>query len=71
MQSPDSMLTGRPHTFHVCALAGTCAACGDKRSDNWIVREDWMNRLAPEALCPECLAALARRRAMARCATAS
>ena len=68
MQSTQSVV-GRHHMFHVCASAGTCAACGDLRSENWIVREDYMHRLQPEALCPGCLAALRRNR-MAKSAAA-
>lgn len=59
MQSPELMSQGPMHTLHVCTATGTCAACGDDRSENWIVREDWMDRFTPETLCKDCLAALA------------
>jgi hypothetical protein len=60
MESTETINVGRHQTFHVCASAEACTACGDDRSENWIVREDYMYRLAPETLCPECLSALRR-----------
>ena len=55
MQSIQSVTA---HKFHVFPPAGTCAACGDRRTDNWLIHEDWMKRLAPETLCSDCVAAL-------------
>jgi hypothetical protein len=58
MQSTQSVTA---HKFHVYPKLGTCAACGDVQSDNWLIREDWMWRLAPETLCPNCVAELRKR----------
>ena len=54
----DSALLAQAHTFHVCTATGPCAACGHHSLDIWLIREEWMDRLAPESLCDECLAAL-------------
>ena len=58
MQSPELISPGLTHMLHVCAATGTCAACGDDHTENWIVREDWMDRFTPETLCKACVAAL-------------
>lgn len=44
--------------FHVCTATGPRAACGDRSPDIWLIRVEWIGRLAPESLCAPCLAAL-------------
>jgi hypothetical protein len=58
VQANASVSAGRQHIFHVCPATAACAACGNRDFQIWLIREEWMNRLAPETLCLECLEAL-------------